>query len=159
MVLFGVFFQFGRLHNSKALFIGKHGRLPQSRTGILPGDFNRFFSFKVLDPKVLEGFRKFPQTAKRASYSVYSTLVLREYNLDSFVAKPIAESFLTNLYDDFAAARAAGVKLIVRFAYVYKSYTGNCPTNTKFVRHTETLQIDGVKHISQLKKCCVTTKM
>ena len=109
--------------------------------------------FKPLDPKVLEGFRSFAQTAKRASYSVFSTLVLREYNLDSFVTKPLPENFLASLYDDFAAARTAGIKLIVRFAYTYKSHGGNCPDEYKICPpYGDASKPIVLKHISQLKK-------
>jgi hypothetical protein len=49
------------------------------------------------------------------------TLILRLFYLNDFVSKPIPEQYLANMRQDFNTARAAGVKLIVRFAYTKKS--------------------------------------
>jgi len=108
--------------------------------------------FKPLSPEVLKGFHSFPQTARRAKYSVFSTLVLREYNLDSFVAKPISDEFLQHLSDDFDAARQGGVKLLVRFAYTYKSHEGSCPEAYKICPpYGDAPKAMVLKHIAQLK--------
>ena len=108
--------------------------------------------FKSLSPNVLKGFHNFPQTAKRAKYSVFSTLILREYNLDSFVSKPISEEFLAHLGEDFDAARQGGVKLMVRFAYTYKSHEGSCPEAYKICPpYGDASKSIVLSHIAQLK--------
>ncbi|MGC4038938.1 MAG: DUF4832 domain-containing protein [Chitinophagaceae bacterium] len=61
-----------------------------------------------------------------ASYAIYSTLLYRGYLLDSFVNKPISESFLENLDKDFSVVREAGVKVILRFAYTNKVHNDGC---------------------------------
>jgi len=154
MVMFGILLSIQALAQQQGIVYKESMEdFPNPERGFYQAISTGSSPFKGLDPKVLEGFRKFPQTAKRASYSVYSTLVLREYNLDSFVTKPIAENFLASLYDDFAAARAAGVKLIVRFAYVYKSHGGNCPDEYKICPpYGDASKPTVLKHISQLKK-------
>lgn len=66
------------------------------------------------------------QKINKALYSVSSSLVYVEYVLDSFKGSPISETFLHNFNNDCVTARAAGVKLIIRFCYVNKAHGGNC---------------------------------
>lgn len=49
------------------------------------------------------------------------TLALRLFYLNDFASKPISEEYLAAMRQDFNTARAAGVKLIIRFAYTKKS--------------------------------------
>ncbi len=45
------------------------------------------------------------------------TQILRVFYLEAFRDRPITEDYLNNMQIDFAAARQAGIKVIVRFAY------------------------------------------
>ncbi|WP_339720692.1 DUF4832 domain-containing protein [uncultured Paraglaciecola sp.] len=56
--------------------------------------------------------------ASDGSYSVKSTIILRAFILDNYVNNPIlSNQTLTNIQGDFDIARAAGIKMIVRFYY------------------------------------------
>jgi hypothetical protein len=82
-------------------------------------------NYVPLDKNALIAYRS-DQKINKALYSVSSSLVYVEYILDSFIKTPISDSFLKNFNQDCATARAAGVKLIVRFCYVNKSHGGDC---------------------------------
>ncbi|MBN8650483.1 MAG: DUF4832 domain-containing protein [Cytophagales bacterium] len=49
------------------------------------------------------------------------TLLLRVFYLQNFLNSPISAAYLENVERDFAVARKAGFKIIVRFAYTQKS--------------------------------------
>jgi hypothetical protein len=51
------------------------------------------------------------------------TLVLRLYYIGDFINSNFTNSYLTNITNDFTAARTAGVKLILRFAYSNQNST------------------------------------
>ncbi|MEM1327312.1 MAG: DUF4832 domain-containing protein [Bacteroidota bacterium] len=51
------------------------------------------------------------------NFQIYSTLTFRYFFLDDFKSSPITQNFLIQMEDDFAAARQAGTKIIVRMAY------------------------------------------
>jgi hypothetical protein len=82
-------------------------------------------NYVPLDKNTLMAYRS-SQKINKTLYSVSSSLVYVEYILDSFIKIPISGSFLKNFNHDCATARAAGVKLIVRFCYVNKAHGGNC---------------------------------
>ena len=87
-----------------------------------------------------------------ARYAVYSTLLYRGYVLDSFVNKPLSESFLTNLDNDFKAVRDAGIKMILRFAYTNKTHSGNCRDKEKICPpYGDASKQVMLNHIAQLK--------
>ncbi|NUO00608.1 MAG: DUF4874 domain-containing protein [Saprospiraceae bacterium] len=56
-----------------------------------------------------------------ADYAIYASLVYRGFYLESFTNGPISTAYLSAMQEDFDAARLAGVKLIVRFAYTQKT--------------------------------------
>ncbi len=60
-------------------------------------------------------------TSSGATYTTPVTLVLRVFYLGDFVNSAISNTYLTNMQADFDAARTAGVKMIVRFAYTKKT--------------------------------------
>jgi hypothetical protein len=74
-----------------------------------------------------------------------------EYVLDSFLNSPISPSFLTNLNHDFAAARAAGVKLIPRFIYTNTTHSGTCPEQSVCPPYGDATKAVILGHIAQLK--------
>ncbi len=73
-------------------------------------------SYSLLNASTLASYRNL-HTPPSASYSIYSTLVYRIFYLDDFTNSAISSTYLDNVQADFDAARTAGVKLIVRFAY------------------------------------------
>jgi hypothetical protein len=68
-----------------------------------------------------------PQRAGKAHYAVRSTLLMREYTLDTFRQRPLSQDFLDLVDHDLDVIREAGLKVILRFAYINKTHTGDCP--------------------------------
>ncbi len=82
--------------------------------------------FTGLNVNRLKELRSSPQQPGKASYAVAVSLLYRAYELDSFRQQPIAPAFLDSLQKDFDAVRDAGLKMILRFAYINKSHSGDC---------------------------------
>lgn len=91
-----------------------------------------------------------PFTPYNANFQVHTTLVFRYLVLDDFVSSPITTAFLNNLQADFDIARAAGVKLIVRFTYTNVAPTGNCG-NWICPPYGDATKSQVLQHIGQLK--------
>ncbi len=70
--------------------------------------------------------RRTPYTPPTANYMIHTTLAFRYIVLDSFINKDISSHFLALIQTDFDMARAAGVKLIMRFTYTNTPPTGDC---------------------------------
>lgn len=64
--------------------------------------------------------------SSNSSYESYNSLVFRYFVLGDFVNSPISEEYLTEMQDDFDAAREAGVKVIPRFTYTTSATSGDC---------------------------------
>ncbi len=64
-------------------------------------------SYAPLSQSVLNGYRQ----------NENITLILRVFYLEDFISSPISSAYLTNMQQDFAKIRNAGLKCIVRFAY------------------------------------------
>lgn len=77
----------------------------------------RASNYSFLNSATLAAYRNL-HTPSTANYQIYSSLVFRYFILDDFVSSAITQTFLDNMQADFNAARAAGVKLIPRFAYI-----------------------------------------
>ncbi len=58
--------------------------------------------------------------------SIYSSLVFRYFVLDDFIDASISQDFLDLMEADFNIVRAAGVKIIPRFAYTIEANQGTC---------------------------------
>ncbi len=82
--------------------------------------------FNGLDVNVLKGFRSNPRQLGKASYAVTVSLLYRGYELDIFKTQPLSAAFLDSLQKDFDVVRAAGLKLVLRFAYTNASHSGDC---------------------------------
>ncbi|GAB4017254.1 hypothetical protein GCM10028773_12880 [Spirosoma koreense] len=107
--------------------------------------------FVPLDAAKLATYRSQPQRAAKATYSVNCSLVYRSYRLETFVDKPFSDEFLKNVQADFAIARSAGVKLILRFAYIEKTHAGDCPDQYKICPpYGDAPKAIVLNHISQL---------
>ena len=87
-----------------------------------------------------------------ATYAVYTTLLERGYALDSFLNKPLPDSFLQIIDKELGITRDAGIKVILRFAYTYKSHTGTCPDKEKICPpYGDASKEIMLQHIAQLK--------
>ena len=62
----------------------------------------------------------------KATYAVFSTLLMREYTLDIFRGRPLTQEFLDHVDHDLTVIRQAGLKVILRFAYTNTAKTGSC---------------------------------
>lgn len=82
-------------------------------------------AYSLLDQTTLEGYRSLHMPFG-ASYSIYSTLVFRYFFLEDFKSSNISQAYLDNMQTDFNTARAAGVKLIPRFAYTETTSGDGC---------------------------------
>ena len=87
--------------------------------------------FKPLETATLKRMFAGPQKHGKATYAIYSTLLMREYTLDSFRNQPLSQDFLDQVDQDLSAVREAGLKVILRFAYISNTKTGNCPDQYK----------------------------
>lgn len=112
----------------------------------------RASNFILLDVEKLKAYRDSPQRIGKASYTVNASLIYRGYELDTFKNQPLSVSFLASLQKDFDAVRAAGLKMILRFAYTNSSHTGDCTDEYKICPPYGDAPRDIVlNHINQLK--------
>lgn len=93
-----------------------------------------------LQQSVLSNLRN-GYTSFGSNYTTPVTLALRVVYLDQFISSPISGAFLSALETDFNTARAAGVKLILRFAYNQDvSFPYNEPSKAQILTHVAQLQ-------------------
>jgi hypothetical protein len=112
----------------------------------------RASNFVLLDAAKLKTYRSQPQQLSGASYHVNVSLIYRGYELDIFKHRPLSDSFLNNLQKDFDAVRAAGLKLVLRFAYTNTATSGDCKDEYKICPPYGDAPRDIVlKHVQQLK--------
>ena len=83
-------------------------------------------------------------------YTIYSSLVFRYFVLDAFLNDSLSTDYLDNLQADFDIVRAAGVKIIPRFAYIIEANQGDCGS---FIcpPYGDASKTQMLKHIEQLK--------
>jgi len=89
--------------------------------------------------------------AEGGNYKVYSTLVFRYYELDTFKSREIAPDFIAAINQDFSVARQAGFKLIPRFTYTLAQNAGNCPEGFICPPYGDAPKAVVLQHIAQLK--------
>jgi hypothetical protein len=82
-------------------------------------------NYSFLDSATIAGYRVL-HSPFSADYSIYSSLVYRYFFLEDFKSGPISQTYLDNVALDFATARSAGVKLVVRFAYTEEVDPNGC---------------------------------
>lgn len=124
---------------------------PNPERGFYIAIGTRAGDFKPLDPAILN--KHFHNTYKegKAHYAIRSTLLMREYTLDSFRFKPLSENFLHLLEQDFAMVRQAGIKLVLRFAYINQAKNGDCSDIYKICPpYGDAPKAMVLKHIAQL---------
>lgn len=107
-------------------------------------------SYTPLSQSQLEQWRGL-NGADGGNYAVYTTLVFRYFILDEFRISPLSDAFLKAVKNDFAIARAAGVKLIPRFAYTATAVSGNCPEGFICPPYGDAAKEIVLQHIAQLK--------
>ena len=83
--------------------------------------------FKPLDSATLKTEFTGPRKHGSARYAIYSTLLMREYTLDTFKNRPLTQEFLDDVDHDLDVVKKTGLKVILRFAYINKAKTGDCP--------------------------------
>ncbi len=93
-----------------------------------------------------------PQKHGSASYEIYATVLLRGYVLDLFRDGPLSQEFLNGVDQDLAAIRDAGLKVILRFSYINKTHSGDCPDKEKICPpYGDASKAVVLGHIGQLK--------
>ncbi len=109
-------------------------------------------NFKLLDEKILKTYHSQPQQLSGATYKINISLIYRAYELDTFKNKPLSAAFLNNLQKDFDAVRGAGLKMILRFAYINTTHGGNCNDEYKICPPYGDAPVAIVlQHVAQLK--------
>ncbi len=109
-------------------------------------------NFILLDEKRLITYRDQLQQPSGATYKVNVSLLYRGYELDTFTNRPLSADFLLNLQKDFDAVRAAGLKIILRFAYTNSTKSGTCSDEYKICPPYGDAPVAMVlKHVEQLK--------
>ncbi len=93
---------------------------PNPERGFYRASATHSTNYTFLDRATLENYRKL-HTPYEATYSIYSTLVFRYFLLEDFRSSDISQGYLENVQRDFDIARAAGIKLIPRFAYTIET--------------------------------------
>lgn len=90
---------------------------PNPERGFYRYSETRSGGYSPLRQDTLEGYRELHVPSTTANYSVYSSLVFRYFFLENFKESNISQEYLDKIQQDFNVARAAGVKIIPRFAY------------------------------------------
>lgn len=91
------------------------------------------------------------QDVSGASYKIYSSLVFRQVVLEGYTHKALDQFILDGIAKDFAAAREAGVKLVLRFSYTTNAKAGSCPEGFICPPYGDAPKDFVLKHITQLK--------
>ncbi|MEM0991729.1 MAG: DUF4832 domain-containing protein [Bacteroidota bacterium] len=86
----------------------------------------RASDYTFLDVGTLSFYRSLHQPNSDPDFQVYSSLIFRYFFLDDFKMSPISQTFLNNMETDFARARQAGSKIIVRMAYTNEVNDTGC---------------------------------
>ena len=84
-------------------------------------------NFHPLETAQLKKMFAGPQKHGKATYAIYSTLLMREYTLDTFKQRALSDDLLDKIDRDLSIIEEAGLKVILRFAYINKTNSGNCP--------------------------------
>ncbi|HLZ90029.1 MAG TPA: DUF4874 domain-containing protein, partial [Puia sp.] len=107
--------------------------------------------FKPLDTETLIAIFTPEHKHGNARYTFHSTLLMREYTLDTFKAQPLSKAFLDLIDQDLSIIRKASLKVILRFAYIDKTSTGNCPDPYKICPpYGDAPKAIVLQHITQL---------
>jgi hypothetical protein len=108
-------------------------------------------NYTSLELNQLQTWRTLQQADGGGIYKLYSTLVFRSIVLDGFTNSALSTDVLDKIKTDFATARQAGVKLIVRFSYTTSSHGGSCPEGGICPPYGDAPKNIVLQHITQLK--------
>src|ERR1700754_188713 len=107
-------------------------------------------NYVSLDSVLMKKWRTLQQADGGGDYQIYSTLIFRYFVLDGLTGAALPSDLLTKIQTDFDLARAAGVKLIPRFAYTLTSHAGGCPENGICPLYGDAPKAIVLQHIAQL---------
>ncbi len=85
----------------------------------------RAANYTLLDSASLVAYRSLHQPSS-ANYTIYASLIQRNFYLENFKAGPISAAYLQNMQTDFNTIRKAGLKVIPRFIYTDQVNAGSC---------------------------------
>jgi hypothetical protein len=107
-------------------------------------------NYTPLDSNLMKKWRTLQQADGGGNYQIYSTLVFRYFVLDGLTGSALPSDLLTRIQTDFDLARAAGVKLIPRFAYTLTPHAGSCPESANCPLYGDAPKTIVLQHIAQL---------
>jgi len=108
-------------------------------------------NYTPLDGAQLKAWRTLQQADGGGVYSIYSTLVFRNFVLDGLTGSALPSGLLDKIKADFVTARQAGVKLIPRFAYTTATTAGSCPEGSICPPYGDAPKDIVLQHIAQLQ--------
>jgi len=108
-------------------------------------------NYTALDATQLKAWRTLQQADGGGVYKIYSTLVFRSIVLEGLTGAALPADLLDKIKADLAAARTAGVKLILRFSYTTTSHGGACPDGGICPPYGDAPKAIVLQHIAQLK--------
>lgn len=132
------------------LYQASSSDFPNPERGFYRYSETRSGNYSPLDQTTLEGYRDFHVPTSTANYSIYSTLVFRYFFLEDFKNSNISQDYLDRMQEDFNTARAAGIKLIPRFAYTDEVDSTSC-SNWICPPYGDAPKSQILAHIDQLK--------
>lgn len=124
---------------------------PNPERGFYRYSLTKASDYTALSQSQLSAWRNNLTQVDGGNYQVYSTLVFRYFLLDIFRTTPLSNAFIDALKNDFAIARAAGVKLIPRFTYTNSVTAGSCPESWICTPYGDAPKAIVLQHIQQLK--------
>ncbi|WP_430906068.1 DUF4832 domain-containing protein [Maribacter sp. 2-571] len=85
-----------------------------------------------------------------ANFSVFSTLIHRQFVLDTFLDAPLSANFLSQFENDLRTVREGGAKIILRFSYTISPKSGNCEQAAICPPYGDATKARVLEHIAQL---------
>lgn len=108
-------------------------------------------NYTPLDSMQLKAWRTLEPADGGGHYSIYSTLIFRNFILSGLTHAALPSELLDKIKADFSIARTAGVKLILRFAYTQTATSGTCPEGFICPLYGDAPKDIVLQHIAQLK--------
>ncbi|HVY73197.1 MAG TPA: DUF4832 domain-containing protein [Puia sp.] len=143
---------YGQCQTKTISYVESQEDFPNPERGFYLPAGTRAGHFIPLDKDKLIHFRNEPQQPGRASYAIKATLILRNYELDGLNHQPLPDSLLNRIQNDFNVIRSAGLKMILRFSYIDKTHSGDCPDEYHICPpYGDAPEAIMLEHIRQLK--------
>ena len=139
------------LRENKITYTENKEDFPNPERGFYIPMGTRAGDFKPLEPEQLNRLFAGAYKTTKARYTIHSTLLMREYTLDTFKSQALSQAFLTLLDQDLSVIRAAGIKVVLRFAYINQAKNGDCPDVYKICPpYGDAPKAIVLRHIAQL---------